>query len=195
MTGDGRFREDLFYRLNGFTIELPPLRERGDDILLLIEHFLNRYAPSGKRPCVEGVSPEAVQLLMQYSWPGNVRELESVLRKALMNATGPVIVPEFLPASLLQRHSGTRPNPRSSTGSAAGVSCDVGPFIEQRLSAGTTDLYAEAVEALERYLITRVMQATSGNQSKAAEVLGISRGTIRNRISTFHISLDRVVTG
>jgi two-component system nitrogen regulation response regulator GlnG len=193
MTRGGRFREDLFYRLNGFTIELPPLRDRGDDILLLIEHFLNRYAPRDDRPSVEGVSPETVQLLLQHSWPGNVRELESVLRKALMNATGPVIVPEFLPPGLQQPLApASSPPARGQNGHRES---DLGPFIEQRLSAGTTDLYAEAVNALERYLITRVMQATSGNQSKAAEVLGISRGTIRNRISAFRISLERVVGG
>ncbi|HUG94160.1 MAG TPA: sigma-54 dependent transcriptional regulator [Planctomycetaceae bacterium] len=188
MIDSGAFREDLYYRLNGFTIELPPLRERGDDLLLLIEHFLNRHAPRGRRPNVEGVSPEAVQSLRRYSWPGNVRELESVLRKALMNATGPVIVPEFLPAGL--RHAGAPAGRRSLDGLP---DSDLGPFVEQRLAAGTTDLYAEAVRALERFLITRVMQATAGNQSRAAQVLGISRGTIRSRLSTLHISLDRDV--
>src|SRR4051812_9802505 len=96
MTAAGPFRPDLYYRLNGFTIKVPPLRERGDDLLLLIEAFLSRYSQElGKS--LQRVSPEALKILVEYSWPGNVRELQSMLRKALLNMTGSVLVPEFLP--------------------------------------------------------------------------------------------------
>src|SRR5438045_4778379 len=96
MVTDGKFRPDLYYRLNGFTIKVPPLRERGDDLLLLIEAFLSRYSQElGK--ALQRVSPEALKILVEYSWPGNVRELQSMLRKALLNMTGSVLVPEFLP--------------------------------------------------------------------------------------------------
>src|SRR5438045_1087434 len=99
MVTDGKFRPDLYYRLNGFTIKVPPLRERGDDLLLLIEAFLSRYSQElGKT--LQRVSPEALKTLVEYAWPGNVRELQSMLRKALLNLTGPVLVPEFLPEEI-----------------------------------------------------------------------------------------------
>src|SRR5262249_13383498 len=95
----GQFRGDLYYRLSVFTIRLPPLRERADDIPLLVEHFLKRFSRDlGKE--ISRATPETVALLQRYSWPGNVRELQSVLKQALLHATGPVLVPEFLPASV-----------------------------------------------------------------------------------------------
>src|SRR5205814_7999354 len=81
MTAEENFRPDLYYRLNGFAIKIPPLRERGDDLLLLIEAFLQRYAHELEKP-LQRVSPEAMKVLLEYSWPGNVRELQSVLRKS-----------------------------------------------------------------------------------------------------------------
>ena len=99
MVADGQFRADLYYRLNGFTIQLPPLRERRDDIMVLLEHFLQRFSRElGKD--VHGISPEALDILMRYPWPGNVRELQSVLKQALLHATGSVLVPDFLPEQI-----------------------------------------------------------------------------------------------
>ena len=96
MATDGQFREDLYYRLNGFTIKLPPLRERGEDVELLIQRFLQRFSKEiGKS--VRGLSPDATEILNRYPWPGNVRELQAVLRQALLQTTGPLILPEFLP--------------------------------------------------------------------------------------------------
>src|SRR5262249_48655352 len=103
----GRFRQDLYYRLSGITITLPPLRDRGEDLRLLVEHFLRRFNPElGKE--VRQVSPEAMTLLQRYNWPGNVRELQSVLRQALLQATGPILLPEFLPAFLRLEHGAPR---------------------------------------------------------------------------------------
>ena len=103
MVADGQFRGDLYYRLNGFTIHLPALRDRGDDLLLLLEHFLHRFRHElGKE--VHGISPDALQLLMHYAWPGNVRELQSVLRQSLLQAAGPVIIPDFLPEVVHREH-------------------------------------------------------------------------------------------
>src|SRR6185436_3007924 len=99
MIAGGTFRPDLYYRLNGFTIRVPPLRERGDDLLLLIEAFLARYSQELNKP-LQRVSPEALKILVEYPWPGNVRELQSMLRKALLNLTGPVLIPEFLPEEI-----------------------------------------------------------------------------------------------
>jgi DNA-binding NtrC family response regulator len=138
---------------------------------------------------VEGIAPDAVELLTNYSWPGNVRELLSVVRQSLLNATGPVIVPEFLPEAV-RRFSG---KPVSAIPHSPTQDTDLKQFIETRLQAGSTDLYAEALEAMERYLIARVLQETAGNQSKAAKILGITRGKIRDRIAEFNVVLNKVV--
>jgi len=192
MVEDGEFREDLFYRLNGLTIQLPPLRERSEDISHLLEHYLNVWAKQMNRGDVEGISPEALDVLQQYSWPGNVRELQSVVRQSLLNSTGPVIVPSFLPSDV----TGAKPasSVLTTEQNAAGVRSNIAPFVETRLQSGTSDLYAETLEQMELYLITRVLEFTDGNQTKAAELLGITRGKIRNRVKQFGISLDKKVT-
>jgi two-component system nitrogen regulation response regulator GlnG len=191
MVEDGEFREDLFYRLNGLTIHLPPLRERSEDISHLLEHYLNVWARQMKRSDIEGISPEALALLQKYSWPGNVRELQSVVRQSLLNATGPVIVPSFLPPEVTGSRSSSTAAADEET--STGVRSNIAPFIEQRLKFGTSDLYAESLEQMELYLITRVLEFTEGNQTRAAEILGITRGKIRNRVKQFGISLDRKV--
>jgi len=193
MVADGEFREDLFYRLNGMTITLPPLRTRGDDVLLLLEYFLRVCTRDMDRRDCEGISPEALDLLKAYSWPGNVRELQSVVRQALLNATGPVIVPSFLPISVIGRTphvtlAGT------ANDNSSGVASDLAPFVNRRLASETRHLYAEALEQMERYLITRVLQATEGNQTRAAEILGITRGKIRDRVNQFSISLEKTIS-
>src|SRR3954452_17869293 len=99
MIAEGTFRGDLYYRLNVYTIKLPALRERGDDLPLLAEHFVRRFARELRKE-VRGVAPESVELLRRYPWPGNVRELQSVLKQALLQTTGPVVLPEFLPAAV-----------------------------------------------------------------------------------------------
>ncbi len=197
MVEAGDFREDLLYRLNTVTIHLPPLRERLDDIPVLLEHFVSRYAAELRRPELEGISPDAVELLRQYTWPGNVRELQSVVRRAILSTSGTVIVPDFLPKEV--RGVG------NSTLSPAGVDSedaahselppsDLEPFVEQRLAEGSTDLFAECIELLERYLLTRVLQETDGNQSRAAELLGITRGKVRDRIAAYGIKVNRDVS-
>ena len=187
MVEEESFRFDLYYRLNGFTIRLPPLRERGEDIGLLIDRFINRFAPQlGKD--VRGVSPEAQKLLMEYPWPGNVRELQSMLKKALLQATGPVLIPEFLPEEILE-------SPRSAKSALDGglPDCDLETFLSERLAANTKELYAETLEMMERYLVTRVLRLTSANQSKAAKILGITRGSLRTKIHALGIQIDQVV--
>ncbi len=238
MVRDGEFREDLFYRLNGFTIQLPPLRERKDDIALLLEYFLRRARKEMNKSNLDGLSPAALARLVDYHWPGNVRQLQSVVRQAVLNTTGTVLGEEALPSIITQpRHEEiardgavapingsttmagppavgmlASPSPplltRSEDGAPAnGTSADfsvtgmdtnnaqpsIVDFIESRLST-STDLYAEAMRELERYLFTRVLETTGGNQSRAAEILGITRGKVRDRIAAFNIQLDRTVT-
>ena len=99
MVSKGRFREDLYYRLNGFTIKIPPLRERRQDILLLLEWFLSRFRKElGKD--IHGFSPDVLETMLNYSWPGNIRQLQSVLKQAIVQATGPVLISDFLPCEL-----------------------------------------------------------------------------------------------
>src|SRR5207248_10557426 len=93
---EGKFRPDLYYRLDVFTIHLPPLRERGDDLPLLVQHYVRRFSRELGRE-VREVAPEALERLRGYPWPGNIRELQSVLKQALLQATGPVLLPAFLP--------------------------------------------------------------------------------------------------
>ena len=96
MMEEGRFREDLYYRLHVITVKLPPLRERKDDIPLLVQHFLEKYGEENERPNLE-LAPEALDLLTSYDWPGNVRELENVIERAVVLSTGPRIGPELIP--------------------------------------------------------------------------------------------------
>jgi two-component system nitrogen regulation response regulator GlnG len=185
MVAAGTFRGDLYYRLNGFTINLPPLRERGDDILLLLERFLSRFSRQFDRD-VHGISPDALRLLTQYPWPGNVRELQSVLRAALLNSSGPVLMPEFLPDEV---RFGLQP--KAASGEAP--LNELERFVDERIHANSTDLYAEALQMLERCVVTRVLRLTNGNQLKAAAMLGISRGSLRTKIRALGISIDQEV--
>jgi DNA-binding NtrC family response regulator len=189
MGQDGKFRNDLFYRLNGFTIELPPLRERGEDIRMLLEHFLARFRIELKKTDVEGIADEAASLLMSYTWPGNVREMQSVVRQALLNATSSIIVTECLPAEI---RGGQRSQFQANKNGLP--DSDLKGFIDRQLRSGSQNLYAETLELMERYLLSRVLSEKSGNQSQTADVLGITRGKIRDRIAAFGIKLDKTVS-
>lgn len=190
MAAAGTFRPDLYYRLNGFMIKLPPLRDRGDDLLLLIDSFLSRFSQELDKP-VQRVSPDALKALLEYPWPGNVRELQSALRKSLLNLTGPVLLPEFLPDEI--RHERARPGQAAALPAEEGLSRDLGTMLDGRLAAGSENVYAEAVEFMERYVVTKVLQLTAGNQSKAAKILGITRGSLRNKTNTLGIKIDHVI--
>jgi two-component system nitrogen regulation response regulator GlnG len=183
LVAQGKFRQDLYYRLSVFTIRLPALRERGDDLLLLVQHYLRRFHRElGKD--VQTVAPQALELLRQYPWPGNVRELQSALKQALLRASGSVLMPEFLPEALTKRNG---------LSAAADDGMSLAQFIDQRIAAGSEDLYAEAVRRLERLLVTRVLQHTGGNQLQAAKVLGITRGSLRNKVRELGITISRTV--
>jgi DNA-binding NtrC family response regulator len=192
MTAAGTFRPDLYYRLNGFTIKVPPLRDRGDDLLLLIEAFLSRYSDDlGKS--LQRAAPEALKILLEYPWPGNVRELQSVLRKALLNLSGSVLVPEFLPEEV-RNHAPSAIGGIGGAASGDGTGSDLSGLVTSRLQGNSENLYAEALEFMERYLVTRVLQTTAGNQSKAAKILGITRGSLRNKTHALGIKIGQVVS-
>jgi two-component system, NtrC family, nitrogen regulation response regulator GlnG len=181
----GQFRSDLYYRLSVFPIVLPPLRERGDDLPLLVSHFLKQLGPELARE-VHEVAPETLDVLRQYAWPGNVRELQSVLKQALLHATGPVLLPDFLPAALRA--------PKVSPPSTPDMPLpDWERFLTDRLHAGSTDLYAEALTAMERQLLTLVLRHTRGNQLQASQILGITRNSLRHKLRTLGITIARAV--
>jgi nitrogen regulation protein NR(I) len=181
----GQFRSDLYYRLSVFPITLPPLRERGDDLPLLVDHFLKRLNPElGKK--VQEVAPETLDVLRQYPWPGNVRELQSLLKQALLHATGPVLLPDFLPAALRTPKDVPPPAPHMPFP-------DWERFLTDRLHAGSTEIYAEALTVMERLLLTRVLRHTGGNQLQAAQLLGITRNSLRHKLRALDITIARAV--
>ena len=173
----GKFRQDLFYRLNVFAIHLPPLRERMDDLPLLVEHFvrqLNREPAKGQ-PIVP---PESMELLEGYDWPGNVRELHSAIQYALVQATGNVLTPQHFPPALHSRPLVEVPSPgtdRQLSGLAA--------LVRQFLEAGQAEIYRQALAAFDRIVLGEVLRHTQGNQVSAAQLLGISRTTLRAKLA------------
>ncbi len=183
----GRFRPDLFYRLSVFTIQLPALRDRGDDLPLLARHFVRRFSRELGRE-VRDIAPEALDRLGEYSWPGNIRELQSVLKQALLQASGAALLPAFLP----ELGSKTR-DPVERTG-ASGGELDLKSFISQRLEPQTDDLYAETHRELDRLLLPQVLEYTGGNQHHAARVLGIARQTLRQKLRDLGLHVGHTVT-
>jgi two-component system nitrogen regulation response regulator GlnG len=193
----GRFRQDLYYRLGVFTIRLPVLRERGDDLNLLIQHYLRRFNRELGKDAHQ-VSPETMSLLRHYPWPGNVRELQSVLKQALLLATGPILLPDFMPAALRKsepQHSSGTSSLSMVKGEDADGSAGLEQLIESRLRDGTDNLYEETLKRMERLLLTRVLQHTGGNQLQAAKILGITRGSLRTKLRDLGITIARTVTG
>ncbi|HEY1190327.1 MAG TPA: sigma-54 dependent transcriptional regulator [Gemmata sp.] len=185
MAEDGRFRRDLYFRLNVFTITLPPLRERGDDVGLLIEHYLKRFGRELGKPVAE-VAPAASAALRAYPWPGNVRELQSVLKQSVLQMSGSALLADFLPP-----HVRSPAGPAAPTGDSGAFDWD--QFVGGRIDASSENLYAEALERMEREVLVRVLKYTEGNQLQAARILGITRGSLRNKIRTLGISIARSV--
>ena len=176
----GEFRRDLYFRLNVFTIRIPPLRERGDDIDRLADYHLRRSAQQLGKPGL-GLAEEARAVLRAYSWPGNVRELQSILNQAILNSRGSVVTAEDL--SIVP----------SSITATAGAGFDWDSYVRSQITAGSENLYADALSVMEREVLLRVLKHTEGNQVQAARILGITRGSLRNKIRTLHISIGRSV--
>ena len=178
----GQFRQDLFYRLNGFTVSLPPLRERKEDIPILAEHFRKRFNRDLGRNVIS-ITADALAALEAHDWPGNVRELQSAIKYAMVQAAGDVITPDCLPESCL------RPTISVATCSAGSSdappslgSSDLQRLVQQHLADGTPDLYRHLTSVFDRIILSEVMQQVRGNQVQAADRLGISRMTLRNKL-------------
>jgi two-component system nitrogen regulation response regulator GlnG len=187
-SAEGRFRPDLYYRLSVFTIALPPLRERGDDLPLLVQQYLRRFNRELGREVGE-VAPDALQRLRSHSWPGNIRELQSVLKQALLQAAGPVLISAFLPEALGAGGVPAAPAPAPAGGFL------FEPFIRQLLEAGGNDVYAEVHRRLDQILLTLALEFTGGNQRLASRLLGIARQTFRLRLKEAGLSLKQSVEG
>jgi nitrogen regulation protein NR(I) len=195
---DREFREDLFYRLNVVRVHIPPLRDRREDIPLLINYFLKKFAQAQGRP-PKSILPAAVEMLERFHWPGNVRELENVIQRATVMAKGDVILPNDLPSEISSLPSSTADRATASPTvppSSAGISNDLFDWT----SVGRT-LFRWAHEqeklkilpAVERELIIQALLETKGNQVQAAKLLGITRATLRKRVEKFKIKQELAI--
>src|SRR2546421_2643345 len=162
MVSDGRFRDDLYYRINVLSIDVPPLRERRDDIPVLIDYFLRKHTRNTSR-LIRGLTPETRRLLMSYSWPGNVRQLESAIERAILLCEGDMITPEDMPLEVRQE---SRP-----------------------ASEGAFKLPPQGIafDEVERDLIIQAMEQTDYNITKAAKLLGLTFRTLQYRLEKFGI--------
>ena len=185
LAATGRFREDLFYRLNVFVVRVPPLREHMEDLPLLVDHFLARSGPElGKH--IRSLAPDAMQMLQRHHWPGNVRELESTLKYAMVHATGNIITPDCLP-DVLRLNGTTSSRARENDPMAL----DVGQYSRRLLAAGQTNVYHAVLQAVDRVVLGEVFRHTKGNQVEAARVLGVSRNTLRAKMRTLGMILEK----
>ena len=157
-----RFREDLYYRINVVNLTVPSLRERRDDIPLLVDFFLKRYAKKNHRK-VKGFTPKAMDLLMRYDWPGNIRELENVVERGVIMMRGDFITPDEFPGALK----------------------NLDPEYEQ-ISAES--LSGKSIKEMEKAMIMRTLRETDGNRTRAAEILGISRRTLQLKLKEYGVN-------
>jgi DNA-binding NtrC family response regulator len=164
---DGKFREDLYYRLNVITIDLPALRDRGEDVRLLAYHFLKKFTGENRK-VVERIAPDAEGLLMDYDWPGNVRELENAMERAVVLATGPVLSTNLLPKCILGRN-------------------EVLPALDHGPEASLFDI----MESCERRVIIDMLGRCNWNQTEAAERFHIPLSTLNQKIKRLNIEVKR----
>ena len=203
----GRFREDLFYRLNVVRIELPPLRERREDIPLLVDFFLERIARQRHSAEPLRVSEEAMDMLLAFHWPGNVRELENTIQRACVLATSRVLLPKDLPLGRMGRRAqampgrepepaeqaGTQPAPATSAPlsspavAAVSVVLTLEKAIQVLLDEAEKNSELQLLPFLEREMTRHAMERMRGNQVRAARLLGITRGTLRKRIERYEL--------
>jgi two-component system nitrogen regulation response regulator GlnG len=185
----GRFRKDLYYRLRGVTINLPPLRDRREDISELAHYFLFRYNRQ-MGTSARSISPLALELLQQYDWPGNVRELQSIIREALIVSAGPTILPEFLPPELRRSASSITEQATKDADEWQQLAAQVDAWM----ASNETDIYRRALEHFDRLIVRRAMQCAEGQQFRAAEILGLSRVTLRVKLRALGMQIGKVLT-
>lgn len=168
MIADGKFREDLYYRLNVLSMEIPPLRQRKEDIYELTQSFLHEFSLVYGRH-IQDFPPEVIQCLLQYDWPGNIRELRNTIERLVIFATDGIIKSEYLPSALYQEAS--RP---SAADSSQAMDVHLGVHA-----------YQETMDAFERNLLVQALEEVNGNKLEMAKLLGISRATLYNKLKRF----------
>ena len=187
-----QFREDLFYRLNVVRIHIPPLRDRREDVKLLVNYFLKKFARD-ERGAPKSISSGVIKALEQYHWPGNVRELENVVRRALVVAKGDAILPGDLPPEMTGQGSGAGVASAASTaasGAGEAGGSEVGTLARRLFQWARKDPKLKVIPAVERELVLQALKETQGNQVQAARLLGITRATLRKRIEKFGIQRE-----
>jgi DNA-binding NtrC family response regulator len=164
---EGRFREDLYYRLNVITVDLPPMRQRREDIPLLVDFFIRKFAEDNDRP-VRQIAPEALRALIEYSWPGNVRELENAVERAVVLSAGPTVTLDLLPDHIVGRGAPLQ-------------------MLEHRADASLFDI----VEECERRIIVDMLEKCNSNQTEAAERFKIPLSTLNQKIKRLNIEIRK----
>jgi two-component system nitrogen regulation response regulator GlnG len=187
-----QFREDLFYRLNVVRIHIPPLRDRREDVRLLVNYFLKKFARD-QETAPKSISSGVIKALEQYHWPGNVRELENIIRRALVVAKGDAILLSDLPPEIIgQTPAPSAAAPVSTGPGSAGEpgATDVVSLTRKLFQWARKDPKLKLIPAVERELVLQALKETSGNQVQAAKLLGITRATLRKRIEKFGIQRE-----
>lgn len=174
----GQFRDDLYYRFKRIALHLPPLRERSEDVPLLITHFLQLAQDELGKP-IRGISEEGMKLLHRYEWPGNIRELENCIRSAATLARADVIMPADLP---IEVQTGSRPTPANASLLETSLEATLHRVIQQAIADEKKELYDDVIAMVDKVLVGLVLDEFSGNHSKTAELLGMSRTTLLKKI-------------
>src|SRR5262245_57926904 len=187
-----QFREDLFYRLNVVRVQMPPVRERREDVRLLVNYFLKKFARAqNQRP--KSISPEVIRLLENYRWPGNVRELENVIQRAIVVAKGDAILLNDVPPEILGAEQSAEPGTESSPPASRTISVaspDLTSLARTLFRWARQEKDLKVLPAVERHLIIEALAETKGNQVQAAKLLGITRATLRKRVEKFEIKQE-----
>ena len=180
----GRFRQDLYYRLNVLTLYIPPLRNRIDDLPLLVNYFIGRMNRELDRR-VHDATPDAMLLMKDHNWPGNVRELQSAIQYGLVHASGDMLTAECLPHHL--RDGAAAP-------AAERAVCDIARIVRDLLKQGSGNIYYRVQSAMDRAVLETVLEHVKGNQVEAADTLGISRNTLRSKLRSLGLIVEKQVS-
>ena len=185
---NGRFREDLYYRLNVVSINIPPLRERKEDIPELVSYFLKKFNRELKKGTV-GITPEAMEKITSYGWPGNVRQLDNVLKRAMVLCQG-----EWILEDQLLFEKGWEKREAEEESSKKNIEGLLDTLFEELSNSPSTLQDLDMISTLEKGMILRALQKTKGNQVQAALLLGINRSTLRGKMDRYHIKKDVLVS-
>jgi DNA-binding NtrC family response regulator len=185
---NGKFREDLYYRLNVVSITIPPLRERREDISELVSYFLRKFNRELKKGVV-GITPSAMEKITSYGWPGNVRQLENVLKRSMVLCQG-----EWILEDQLLFEKGWEKREVEEEMSKKNVEDLLNSLFEELSETAPTSHDLDMISMLEKGLILRALQKTGGNQLKAATLLGIHRSTLRGKMEKYNIRKEVLVS-